>query len=266
MGKAFNSMDFFKVLPKTNCRECKTSTCLAFSVLVFKGEKSPAECPYLSKDIIETFGGTIKNSAGKVTDPYETIELLKKEIAGVDLKEAAIRTGGNYSGGKLTLKILGKDYSVDKNGNMYSDIHVNPWIAVPVLSYVLNCKGVKNSGQWVPYRELPSAKNRYRLFEQRCEKALKKIADSYTDLFEDMLDIFNGSRLKNHYESDISILLLPLPKVPVLVCYWKPDGDLESDLNLFFDSMVEENLNIDAVFGIGTGLVTMFEKIAHRHG
>jgi len=122
------------------------------------------------------------------------------------------------------------------------------------------------SGKWVPLRELTGGKKWYRLFGQRCEKPLKKIADTYTDLFEDMIDIFNGKQVENHYKSDISLVLHPLPKVPILICYWKPEDELGSDLNLFFDSTAEDNLNIESIYTLGTGLVLMFEKIALKHG
>jgi hypothetical protein len=52
----------------------------------------------------------------------------------------------------------------------------------------------------------------------------------------------------------------------MLICYWKPDDGLESDLNLFFDATAEKNLNIESLFTLGTGLVIMFEKLALRHG
>ncbi|MFH1976071.1 MAG: DUF3786 domain-containing protein [Pseudomonadota bacterium] len=77
---------------------------------------------------------------------------------------------------------------------------------------------------------------------------------------------FIGRTVENHYESDISLVLHPLPKVPILIRYWKSEEGLESDLNLFFDSTAEENLKIDSLFALGTGLVRMFEKIALRHG
>ena len=72
--------------------------------------------------------------------------------------------------------------------------------------------------------------------------------------------------MRNHYASDISLVLYPLPKVPILICYWKPEDGLESELNVFFDATAEENLNIESIFMLGTGLVRMFEKIALRHG
>ena len=73
-------------------------------------------------------------------------------------------------------------------------------------------------------------------------------------------------QVENHYASDISLVLRPLPKVPILICYWKPEDGLESSLNLFFDSTVEENLRIESLYALCTGLVRMFEKIGLRHG
>ena len=125
---------------------------------------------------------------------------------------------------------------------------------------------VPPAGKWVPLRELPSGQDWYRLFGQRCEKPMKKLADTYPELFEDLVHIFNGERVTNHYQSDIALVLKPLPNVPLLICYWKPEEDLESDLNLFFDATAEENLNIEALYTLGAGMVIMFEKLALRHG
>jgi len=166
----------------------------------------------------------------------------------------------------LTIKVLGKNFSVDARGNLSSDIHIHTWVAVPVLNYILHGRGVPVSGNWVPFRELKSGKTWYRLFGQRCEKPLKKVADTYTDLFEDMIHIFNGRQVENHYASDISLVLHPLPNVPILICYWKPEDGLESSLNIFFDSTAEDNLNIESLYTLGAGIAQMFEKLAIRHG
>lgn len=261
-----NSMDLFKILPKTNCKECGASTCLAFSVLVFKGEKTAEACPYIPKALLETAGDSIKEKAAPVPGPAEGLQLLKEKLAKTDLEAAAKRTGGTFSDGRLTLKILGKDFSVDTNGNFYSDLHVNLWLVAPFISYILTCKNTDLSGQWVPFRELKGGKERYLFFQHKCEAAMKKVADTYTDLFADMMDLFSGKKVENHYESDISLVIYPLPAFPMLVCYWEPEDGIDSDLNLFFDAKAEEKMEIESIHTLGTGLVTMFEKIARRHG
>ena len=266
MAQINNAMEIFKLLNKSNCKECGHPTCLAFAAAVFKGQSDLERCPYLDSDILTRYGNKIEQPRTAERDRDEAIQHLQMRIKEIDLAAAARRVGASYNGNRLTLKILGKDFSVDTEGKMSSDIHVHAWIAGPVLNYILESRGLPVSGNWVPFRELNSGKDWYRLYGQRCEKPMKKVADTYTDLFEDMIHIFNGKQVEKHYESDISLVLHPLPKLPILICYWKPDDGLASDLNIFFDSTAEDNLNIESIYALGTGLVRMFEKISFRHG
>jgi len=261
-----NTMEIFKLLDKSNCMKCNEATCLAFAAAVFKGQKKLDECPILESDIIERFEGQTGKRTTIEQGMDESVEKLKRKIASIDLSSSAQRLGAKFSDDKLTIKIFGKDFSVDSKGNLSSDIHIHPWVAIPTLNYIIGSAGRSVSEKWVPFRELEGGKTWYRLFGQRCEKPLKSVADTYTDLFEDMIRIFNGRQVENHYASDISLVLHPLPKVPILICYWKPEDGFESSLNIFFDSTAEDNLNIESIYALGTGLVRMFEKIALRHG
>ena len=51
----------------------------------------------------------------------------------MDLSEAARRLGEKFADGKLTIKCMGKDFSVDAAGNIKTDIHVNHWVTMPIL-------------------------------------------------------------------------------------------------------------------------------------
>ena len=266
MAHPKNAMEIFSLLDKSNCRKCNEPTCLAFAAAVYQGRKPISECPKLDPEIVARYSGGTRKRQPSEQDGERAVAELQQRIAEVDLREAAERVGGRFTGGRLTIKVLGKDFSVGGQGALSSDIHIHPWIAIPVLSYILYSKGTPVSGRWVPFRELENGKTWRGLFEQRGEKDLKKVADGYPELFEDMIHIFNGRPVEKHYEADISLVLHPLPKVPMLICYWHPEDGLESSLNLFFDSTAEDHLNIEAVYALGTGMVRMFEKIAQRHG
>jgi hypothetical protein len=161
---------------------------------------------------------------------------------------------------------MGKDFSVDTNGHLSTDIHVNPWVAGPFLNHLLYGKGTPVSGNWVSLRELKEGKEWYPFFQKRCEETIKRVADIYTDLFDDMVHIFNGREVEKQFQSDISVVLKPLPLVPIMICYWLPEDGLESSLNLFFDETADQNLDISAIYTLGAGLAQMFGKLAQRHG
>ena len=266
MPQPKNAMEIFQLLDKSNCRECGEKTCLAFAGAVFMGQKKPGDCPKLDQKTIVRFFGQSENQNTVEQNRDEYLITLKDEIAGLDLAAAANRIGARLSGDKLKLKIVGKDFSVDTKGNLSTDIHINPWVALPFLNYILYGKGRPVSGSWVSFRELKDGKERYPLFQKRCEEPMKRVADIYTDLFDDMVKIFSGKQVEKQFESDISVVLHPLPKVPIMVCYWLPEDGLESSLNVFFDAVTDENLDIGSVFTLGAGLAQMFQKLALRHG
>ena len=261
-----NAMEIFKLLDKSNCRKCNLPTCLAFAGAVFQGRKQLADCPVIPENIVRQYDIKEKSQPASDRELDNILAHFKSTIAATDLEAAANRLGETFKNGRLTLKMLGKDVTIDANGDIFTDIHVHGWMLGPLLNYITDGQGRPASGNWLPYRELEGGKTRYPLFEQRGEKALKHIADNYTDLFEDMIHVFNGRQGKNHYASDISLVLHPLPKFPILICYWKPEDGLESDLNIFFDAVAEDNLHIDMIYTIAAGLVVMFEKLAQRHG
>jgi len=261
-----NPLQLYKLLPKTNCRQCGVPTCMAFAAAVIKGEKRLDHCPHLERDIIERYDVRTDKRETIEQQQEKIIKQLKERIATVDFSLAAERLGASLADGKLTIKCLGRDFTVDAKGNAASSCHINPWIMLPLLNYILIGAGKNVSGTWVPFRELTDGMTWNPLYEQRCEKPLKQIADQHPELFEDLLYIFGGKQEKVGFVSDISIALHLLPKVPMLVCYCKPEDDLESTLNIFFDSTVEDNLNIESIYFLGAGLTVMFQKIALRHG
>lgn len=266
MAQFKNLMEIFKLLDKSNCRRCNQKTCMAFAAEVFTGKMTLSDCPTLSPDVLEAYGSEDTAFTPRDEGFFAMMEELKKKIRGVDLAERAAAVGGRFENGRLTVRCLGKEVHLTEDGRIITDIHINQWFAVPFYHYVLNARETELSGNWVPYRELPGGKDGFRLFDQRCEKPMKAIADAYTDLFEDLVHLFNGKKVDNHYESDISLVLHPFPAVPILICYWKPDEGMDSDLNVFFDARTEEKLPIQSLYTLSAGMVVMFEKIARRHG
>jgi hypothetical protein len=262
-----NAMEVFKLLDKSNCRKCNEATCLAFASKVFLGQRDLSECPNLDPEVIARYTDIPKNGFKPGESEYEReLAAMQQRVMEIDLEDAARRTGGRFDGTWLTLRIFGKPFSVNQEGRFKSDLHINPWITGPVLTYVLESKGVPVTGQWVPFRELARARELNGLYVKRTEEPMKKIADAHPDLFEDLGVIFNGKEIEKQYQADISMVLYPLPLVPMMICYWKKDDGMDSDLHLFYDQSASDNGGSDMVFRLTAGIVQMFEKLAKTHG
>jgi hypothetical protein len=265
MSKINTPLEVYKLLPKSNCGQCRISTCLAFSAAVIKKEKRLADCPHLDRSTITQLDGRIDRPVNIETIQEESLRDLQGRMQTIDLCSRVEQLGARSNGETLVVKCLGKDFEIDAQGNVMSQCHTHARFAIPLLNYILFSRGEHITGRWVPFRELEKGRTWNPLFERRCEKPLKHIADTHGELFEDLISMFSGMSSFNKFSSDISVVLYPLPKVPILICYWKPEDDLESRLHVFFDDTAEKNLPVESLFTLGTGLVRMLEKIMLKH-
>lgn len=261
-----NPMEIFKLLPRTDCRDCGAATCLAFSVLVFKGEKRLADCPHLDPAIAQDAQVTGLKAANADEALEAIIAELQKQVPTIDFEETARRLGATVADGRLVIRCLGKNFQIDTQGNIHTDIHVNSWLLVPILDYILNGKGVEPAGDWVPFVALTGGRDRNPLHMQRGETPIKEVADQHTDLFFDLLALFNGKELDNGLTADRAVVLQPLPKVPVVVAYSFPEDDFESSMRLLFDRQVEENISAESLRTLVAGMARMIRRLVRRHG
>ena len=259
-------LDILEILEQSNCRECGEATCLAFASAVSRGQRTLKECPRLAAPVIESFSENAGQYRGVYVPGEAYLNRLKGEIRGMDLVSAAQRTGGRMIDGRLVMKVLGKNFGVDTEGHIHTDIHINPWVAVPFLNYILYGQGIDPSGEWISYRELKDGWEGYAIFQKRCERMIKELADNHAALIDDIVQVFNGEEVDKQFKADISVVLHPLPKVPLMICYWRPDEGLDSNLNVFFDKSANHHLDTDSLFTLAVGLTQMLEKLVSTHG
>ena len=258
-----NHLDIYKRLNKSNCRKCGVPTCMAFALAVINGDRNVEDCPGIDqKTAAELNRIVVKRDRDK--DVEITIAPLKKAVSNADFSVVTKGLGAELINDRLRIKCLGKDFYVDKKGNLESDIHVNTWIMMPMLKYIQTGGSSKLSGNWVSFEELKKGVTMTKYFNRRCEEPLRQLADSHTDIFFDMLNIFGGKSLEG-FSADYSRVIHPLPKVPFLILYWKQEQQFKSKLKVLLDSKTDTFLDAHSVYVLGRGIVEMFKRILSKH-
>lgn len=258
-----NYLDLYKLLDKSNCRECGLLSCMAFAHAVINGEKKIGDCPRLDPTDLEVLGETIV-SRDKDREYSLSAEPFKREVAKVDFSVVAGGLGVPLKNGSLHVKALGKDFVVNPDGSMESEIHIHTWVSMPIYSYIIRGGNKQLTGKWVSFEELKRGSSMSNFFHRRCLEPLRQMAESHTEIFFDMLDVFAAQKA-NGFDADFARILFPLPKVPFLILYWKPEEQFESKLKVLFDSTADHFLDIDAIYILGRGMIEMFKNIISRH-
>lgn len=261
---ALNPLQIYKSLPGTNCGKCFLPSCLAFAAALVAGRMKATDCPDLSPAARATLAGWSQPRDNREPEQAEFMAKLRAKMGNIDLAAVAPLIGATYKNQRLAIRSMGKDFLVDSNGTVTSECHIIPWVEAPLLSYITHRTHAEITGKWLSFRELQGGIDWQGLFTSRCENPLRQLADANPELLGDLIDLFMGRAIP-WYEADIALLLHPLPKVPILICYQAPEEDLESKLNIFFDECCAVNLHIKSIFTLCSGLVQMFAKIAAQH-
>lgn len=70
-AKQLSAIDIYKILPRTNCRECGFQSCLAFAAALSTGEMTIDQCPSASRPIEEKAVYPVVDSEGRLTGTIE---------------------------------------------------------------------------------------------------------------------------------------------------------------------------------------------------
>nr|MBF0222406.1 DUF3786 domain-containing protein [Desulfobulbaceae bacterium] len=260
-----NPYDIYKILNKSNCRQCLLPSCMAFAVALVQGGKKPKDCPYLTSESIALLN-CHESPETLETDQEKILTTLKDEVAKTDLSATAARLNTQFVDDKIGISCLGKTFWIDGLGRLSSECHTNHWVYLPLLHYILHSKGKKPQDNWVNFGGLKGATKAWaQYFSHRCEDALRQLADAHPELLFEILDIFGAKKKKNITNADYCLVIEPLPNVLLMINYWPPEDDFNSQLTLLFDTSTQDNLDLDSLYLISRGLVEMFRELLVKH-
>ena len=264
MSASNSPLEIYKLLNRSNCQKCMLPSCMAFSVAVVQGGKQLKDCPELDAQVLEA-AGVPENPRQSIEDEQQiSLNKMIRMVAEIDFSSVAERLGGTVYHDKLAMNCLGKEFIIDNSGEMTSECHYNQWVHIPLLSYIVHGQGKEISGQWCPFNQLEGAASWSRFFTHRCEEDLRQLADAHTDLFFELLNLFAAQEVAET-DADYSLVIHPLPKLPLVIHYWPAEDDFPSKMSIFFDRSAPDNLNIEYIYTITRGIVEMFRQLIVKH-
>lgn len=76
-----SAMEIYMLLPKTNCKKCGDSTCMAFAVALLSGSRKIDECPPLvEEDKYRTFKAKLEELIAPIKSVGETGLIVHEEL------------------------------------------------------------------------------------------------------------------------------------------------------------------------------------------
>ena len=268
---ALSVVDLYRdILPKTNCRDCGFSTCLAFASMVVSEKHPIKNCPHLSPEVVAACEKELAEqyAAGKWLKrdmKADALKWAKEKSASMKIEDLPDRIGGKLieKDGAPALElpyfndhiVITPDEITKKDGSA-----MTRYEQVFIFNHMAQGGSDRPTGKWRNLVEIPNTVSKVKSMVEHVEKPLiEKFQGNADSLRKAALAIGGIDRHDEFPTSDVAMLFTPLPRVPVMLMFWDAaDGDgFEAEAKLSFDDTITQHLDIESIMFLSERLREM---------
>jgi hypothetical protein len=154
------AVEIYRLLPKTNCGKCGTTSCMGFAAKLASRQASPDDCPTMTRAAREAIREADKEPHESPGTVYEQVlESLRPKIRALDFQKTA-RLFGARTMDPDTLEIVfltdifrvTKDKITDASGR-----EPRPWISILVYNHLCMPEPPAPAGEWITFSSVPAS-------------------------------------------------------------------------------------------------------------
>jgi len=191
----------------------------------------------------------------RIEDYKNAAELTRKELISKNPKRIASMCGAAFNGESaesITLEIPFLNRDVVITWPELKAFHKDSQKELPIqeqvllLHYMKGClNGTEITGEWVSYQDIPDGRFYMDAFIRRAKLPMIRQFGEEPDLLMEL-----AKRLYDAIpfdKGDSSVILKPLPYIPMVLLIWKGDEEFPPDGNILFDKGISKILSAEDI-------------------
>lgn len=188
------------------------------------------------------------------------VEGLRAELAAVDPVVLAARAGAVYRApatgpGEMRFAVWGREVSVGVPGFVARDPAAgresDPGTQALVAYFLRTTDGSPEEGRWISFSELPDGVFYFRAFQGYTGDAIIRGFGGDMAALSRASEKLGGRR---GTEGDLAFSFRALPRVPLLLVWWRGDEEFPPSAKLLFDASAGRHLPTDVCAILGAAL------------
>lgn len=258
----YKVLDILKELPGTNCRDCGKASCFAFATGVYLDGLPLSGCVHLSPEKLADMERKLREARGagegkKEASHVQALNFLLGKVREMSFSRMAENSGAEYRPGPpetLSVSFLGQEHLITADEITAPEGEPpSVWVKVFLYIYVTRANCAPPQGKWVAYRELPNTVSKTKTFEKTVSEIGEKLGTAPDELERAAVRL--GGVPYSFGSADGVWLFKALPRVEILLLYWKGGEEFEPRTTLLLDGGILDYLDQEAIVFLAEAFV-----------
>ncbi len=250
------AVDIYKLLPKTNCGKCGTTSCFGFAARLATRQASPDDCPAMTVSARESLNNA--GAAGSVspgTAWEQALQSLQPKIQALDFRRTAALFGATLTGtDSLELVFLNERYRVTKE-KITDSAGAEPrtWISILIYNHLTMPDPPAPAGEWTTFSSIPASHAKDKAWAGHVEDVIAKHFSGNVAGLKTACEKFGGKTAKLGGSHDAAYEFLFFPHYPALLLFYDAvaEENFPAQCKLLLDKTASSYLDIESIVVLG---------------
>lgn len=250
------AVEIYKLLPKTNCGKCSTSSCFGFAAKLATRQARADDCPTMSdaaREALRDTGQERVDSPGTVFE--QTLLALKPKVAALDFARLAESVGATLLGADcMKIAFLNDDYTVTKDCILDpAGKEPQPFIAILIYNHLCMPDPPPPSGEWITFGSVPASHAKDKAWAAHVEEVIARHFSGNVEGLRKACERLGGRPATMSGSHDAACEFRFFPHYPVLLLFYDAvaDEDFPAQVKLLLDRNVDKYLDIESIVVLG---------------
>jgi hypothetical protein len=250
------AVDIYKLLPKTNCGTCGTTSCMGFAARLASHQASPDDCPTMTDSARETLREAVANRSDSPGTVYEqALRSLQPKIQALDFKKTAALFGAKLvSTDRLELMFLNELYHITKKRvTDAAGAEPPPFISILIYNHLTMPDPPPPAGEWITFSSIPASHAKDKAWAGHVEDVIAGHFAGNIDGLNTACEKLGGLPVDFSGSHDAAYGFRFFPRYPALLLFYDAAAkeDFPAQCKLLLDRTAPRYLDIESIVVLG---------------
>lgn len=250
------AIEIYKLLPRTNCGSCGTSSCFGYAAKLASGQAKSDDCMSMTeaaRTVLRGEESQNRTSTGTVFE--QTLQALRPKVAALDFARVADTFGARLvAPDMLSIIFLNSTYSITRNGILDSlGREPEPFLSILICNHLCMPNPPAPSHEWISFSSIPASHAKDKAWAGHVEDVISIRFSGDLNGLRKACEGQGGTPSLISGSHDAAYQFLLFPRYPALLLFYDAvqEENFPAQCKLLLDGTADKYLDIESIVVLG---------------